>query len=155
MAELKSGARPRRHKPYDAATDIEPEKVGLSIQQAYLRADPRMHQPKTGDDIGPKRCLGNRFRDRDYHVAGERRDTTARNGALKPWPEELRRLVEIGFDTQEIVAEEHRRHAEGHLLLADGLFAKGDARIPGELHSDERNDQEIRLSQRGHGREQK
>ena len=153
MAELKSSTRPRRHKPYDTATDIESEQVGLGIQQAYLRADTRMNQPETRHDIGPKRFLGNRFRDRDYHIAGERRDSTASHGALKPWPEELRRLVEIGFDTQEIVAEEHRRHAEGHVLLADGLVAKSDARFSRELHPDERSNQQIRLCACGRGRE--
>ena len=108
MAEFKPGARPGRHKPYDAAADIESKQIALGIQQADLRTEARMYQPNTGDDIGSKRLLRNRFRHRDNHVAGQRRYSAPRDSLPLPWPEELRGVFDIAFNAEETVAEEHR-----------------------------------------------
>src|SRR6185503_18012423 len=154
MAELESGTRPGRHESYDAAADIKSKQVALGIQQAYLRADARMHQPDTGYDVGPQGFLRNRFRDRDDHVARQRRHRAARNGLPLTWSEELRRLFEIAFNAQEFVAEKHRRYAERQLLLAYSWLPESDARIGRELHSDERNDQQVGLRACGGGYEE-
>ena len=154
MAKFESGTCAWRHKPNDAAADIESEQVALGIQQVYLRAEARMHQPDTGHDVRTKRFLRNRFRYGDDHIPGQGRDTAARNGTPQSRSEELRYLFEIPFNAQEVGAEEHRRHAESHFLFADGLFAKGDARLSPELHPDERDDQEIGLRVRRYRREE-
>src|SRR5262249_51282156 len=89
------------------------------------------------------------------HVARQCGHSAARNRTRQPRSEELRYLFEVALNAQEIIAEEQRRHTEGHFFLANRRFAQSDARVSSELHSDERNDQEVRLRTRGHRRKEK
>src|SRR5262249_46985050 len=114
MAELESGTRPGRHKTYNPAADVESKQVALGIQQAHLRGQARMHQPNTGYNIRTKRFLRDGFRHRNDHVARQCGHSAARNRTRQPRSEELRYLFEVALNAQEIIAEEQRRHTEGH-----------------------------------------